>query len=82
MALYHKWGVKTGFTFALQFFMLISDGLGCVRDILGWGRGLSFFPSVSQKVDMYTFYLSSEYSVQSNQVGGRHLNFFFLFISL
>ena len=27
---YHKWGVKTGFTFALQFFMLISDGLGGV----------------------------------------------------
>ena len=30
MALYHKWGVKTGFTVALQFFMLISDGLGGV----------------------------------------------------
>ena len=30
MALYHKWGVKTGFTFALQFFMLIFDGLGGV----------------------------------------------------
>ena len=30
MALYHKWDVKTGFTFALQFFMLISDGLGGV----------------------------------------------------
>ena len=28
--MYHKWGVKTGFTFALQFFMLISDGLGGV----------------------------------------------------
>ena len=31
MALYHKWDVKTGFTFALQFFMLISDGLGGVN---------------------------------------------------
>ena len=31
MALFHKWGVKTGFTFALQFFMLISDGLGGVN---------------------------------------------------
>jgi hypothetical protein len=31
MALYHNWGVKTGFTFALQFFMLISDGLGGVK---------------------------------------------------
>ena len=27
MALYHKWGVKTGFTCALQFFIFISDGL-------------------------------------------------------
>jgi hypothetical protein len=26
--LHHKWGVKTGFTFALQFLMLISDCLG------------------------------------------------------
>ena len=31
MALYHKLGVKTGFTFALQFFMLISDDLGGVQ---------------------------------------------------
>ena len=30
MALYHKSDVKTGFTFALQFFMLIFDGLGGV----------------------------------------------------
>ena len=30
MALYHKWGVNTGIKFALQFFMLISDGLGGV----------------------------------------------------
>jgi hypothetical protein len=30
MAFYHKWDVKTGFTFSLQFFMLISDGLGGV----------------------------------------------------
>ena len=30
-ALYPEWGVKTGFTFALQFFMLISDGLGGER---------------------------------------------------
>ena len=27
MALYHRLGVETGFTFALQFFMLISEGL-------------------------------------------------------
>ena len=30
MALYHKWDVKTGFIFARQFFMLISDDLGGV----------------------------------------------------
>ena len=31
MPLYDKWGVKTGFTFVLQFFMLlISDSLGGV----------------------------------------------------
>jgi hypothetical protein len=33
MALYHKWSVKTGFTFALQFFMLIFDCLGGVSHI-------------------------------------------------
>jgi hypothetical protein len=27
MALYHKLGVKTGFTFAPQFFLFIDDGL-------------------------------------------------------
>ena len=32
MTLYQKWGVKTGFTFALQFSMLISDGLGGVEN--------------------------------------------------
>ena len=34
MALYHKWGVKTGFTFALQFFMLYADSLGGVSPLL------------------------------------------------
>ena len=28
MALCHKWDVKNGFTYVLQFFSLISDGLG------------------------------------------------------
>ena len=41
MALYHKWGVKTGFTFALQFFMLISDGLGGVPKLI-----LSVWPGI------------------------------------
>jgi hypothetical protein len=30
MAFYHKWDVKNGFTFVLQFFSLISDGFGGV----------------------------------------------------
>ena len=34
MALYHKWDVKNGFTFMLQFFSLISDGLDGVM-VLG-----------------------------------------------
>ena len=33
MALYHKWDVKNGFSYVLQFFSLISDGLGCVPSI-------------------------------------------------
>ena len=35
MALYHKWDVKNGFPYVLQFFSLISDGLGgvcCLRN--------------------------------------------------
>ena len=31
MALYHKWDVKNDFPYVLQFFSLISDGLGGVR---------------------------------------------------
>ena len=30
MALYHKWDVKNDFAYVLQFFSLISDGLGSV----------------------------------------------------
>ena len=30
MALYHKWDVKNGFNYVLQFFSLISDGVGGV----------------------------------------------------
>ena len=33
MALYHKWDVKNGFTYVLQFFSLISDGLGGVTKV-------------------------------------------------
>ena len=31
---FHKWGVKNGFTFALQFFLPIFDGLGGVYNYL------------------------------------------------
>ena len=31
MALYHKWDVKNGFAYVVQFLSLISDGLGGVR---------------------------------------------------
>ena len=34
MASYHKWDVKNGFTFVLQFFSLISDALGGVDSTL------------------------------------------------
>ena len=30
MALYHKWDIKNGFAYAIQFFSLISDSLGSV----------------------------------------------------
>ena len=45
MALYHKWGVKTGFTIALQFFMLISDGLGDVPPYDTWVTILVIYPN-------------------------------------
>ena len=33
MALYHKWDVKNDFAYVLQFFSLISDGLGGVISV-------------------------------------------------
>ena len=47
-ALYHKWNVKTDFTFALQFFMLISDGLGGVSTDL-----LYFFPIWTKTLEVF-----------------------------
>ena len=38
MALFHKFGVKTGFTFVLQFLMLISDCLWCF--------GINFYETI------------------------------------
>ena len=34
MVLSHKWDVKNGFPFVLQFFSLISDGLGGVQTLM------------------------------------------------
>ena len=34
MASYHKWDVKNGFAYVLQFFSLICDGLGGVPDFV------------------------------------------------
>ena len=33
MALYHKWDVKNDFAYVLQFFSLITDGIGGVRQV-------------------------------------------------
>ena len=44
MALYHKWDVKNGFTYVLQFFPLIFDGLG---GVLGTYTTYSPFSSFS-----------------------------------
>ena len=44
MALYHKWDVKNSFAYVLQFFLLISDGLGGVLIVLASNKasGLPF----------------------------------------
>ena len=39
MALYHKWDVKNGFVYVLQFLSLISDSLGGVT--VQWRRSTS-----------------------------------------
>ncbi len=38
MALYHKWDVKNDFAYVLQFFSLISDGLGGVKQLTFWSK--------------------------------------------
>ena len=52
MALYHKWGVKTGFTCALEMFMLISDSLGGVAACVHFTKVLVFFQDL--KIDIAT----------------------------
>jgi hypothetical protein len=62
MALYHNWGVKTGFNFAPQFFMLISDGLGGVKSKLAAFkiRILSIFVVLAIKVGIKTLNINSQ----------------------
>ena len=38
----HKWYVKNDFSYVLQFFSLISDGLGSVDDVVGT-KGVSVY---------------------------------------
>ena len=51
MALYQKWDVKNDFAYVLQFFSLISDGLGSVSELFFWSQfyivilGMTFFSS-------------------------------------
>ena len=50
MALYHKWGVKTGFTFVLQLSKLISDGLAGVCEkviILAYIKAMAYIAIVN-----------------------------------
>ena len=51
MALYHKWDVKNGFAFVLQFFSLISDCLGGVEKSLLFSHIL--------------YYLSKEFEIEN-----------------
>ena len=53
LTLSYKWCIKNGFSFALQFFLLISDILGCV--ILKW-----IFPSML--LEEFTLFRSFEIS--------------------
>ena len=55
MALYHKWDVKNGFAFVLQFFSLISDVLGGVNSIHNWSGWDDILQSMSEDDCVSTF---------------------------
>ena len=60
MALYHKWDVKNYFTFVLQFFSIISDGLRGVRRLgRGCAKGTFDFFSWSY-LQVSSFYLPTK----------------------
>ena len=63
MVLCHKWDVKNDFAYVLQFFSLISDGLGSVLYLLQIG--------ISHHIDMINNiarYIQSQYKILSDGV--------------
>ena len=62
MTLYHKWDVKNGFVYVLQFFSLISDGLGGVIDVQFLCKyvGQACFVKKACVVNISFFYLGIE----------------------
>ena len=63
MALYHKWDVKNDFAYVLQFFSIISDGLGGVTYIrpllISWFRAIA--PIVRSIMEFLTLYTNSDF---------------------
>ena len=57
MTLCHKWDVKDDFAYVLQFFSLISDGLGSVRSNLILEQNKFMNPSMNEY---------SEFAVQAD----------------
>ena len=49
-ALYHKWDVKSGFAFVLQFFSPISDGLAGLGGVTWNVNGMQIFPYKSNGI--------------------------------
>ena len=69
MALYHKWDVKNGFAYVLQFFSLISDGIGGVKGILS-------------KEKVITVDLITRESIDTTGCQNNHLFFFSITVSI
>jgi len=71
MALYHKWDVKNGFAYVLQFFSLISDGLGGVHSLC-IGDGKNKYEKIctkyctSDEKEIRNVYLSISYSYSTS----------------
>ena len=70
MALYHKWDVKNGFVYVLQFFSLISDGLDCVQCPFYIGTLILLFSKFSLSpyyciIDTLGMYIFMSFEVQN-----------------